>query len=242
MRKESICISERNLMFAIGGQLFNQAPNRQPRKAEIIMTKVRDAFRKDAHNSNEYYTLVIGKKELNIYIKDLLMNIQEFKELNLSQVEYEKNISVDDESRPKYSFCSAYDKETNDSWRRDFIDLDAFIRNAINHIYMIDDYNVDCFCCIHNGTDDTKTACTTCVVNHDFKINYECSRDPKGKYTFACKYDCPKSNYICCEECDGKDSCEKKCDGNSGNCGLAINHIGSIEEGEIVKENNLTII
>ena len=50
IRDEKISISERQLMYAIGGQLFDQAPNRQPRKAEIIMAKVRDKFREEAYN------------------------------------------------------------------------------------------------------------------------------------------------------------------------------------------------
>lgn len=218
MRKENMCITERDLMFAIGGQLFNQAPNRQPRKAEIIMTKVRDAFRKDAYNNNEYYTLVIDVDKLKKYIHDLLFSIPEFEELNLSQIEFENNVSVDDENRPKFSFSSRYDKYNYDSWKRDFIDLDAFLGNVLRNIYMIKDFETDCFCCAHEKTDK----CNTCIVNPNLEINYEGSRQPKGKYTFACKYDCYRSRYICCEECDDKGTCSKKCDGNSQNCGIAI--------------------
>jgi hypothetical protein len=221
VRKESICLGERTLLFSIGGQLFDQAPNRQPRKAETIMTKVRDAFRGLARNDNEYYSLILEENELNKYIKNLLMAIPEFQELNLSQVEYEKNISVDDENRPKYSFSSRYDKETTESWRTDFIDLDAFIRNVVNNIWMVKDFDTDCFCCIHKDTEE----CKSCSINSDFKIKYEGSRAPKGKYTFACKYDCYRSRYICCEECDDKNTCNKRCVGNSKDCGIAINRI-----------------
>jgi hypothetical protein len=221
MRKESICISERELMFVVAGQLFDQAPNRQPRNPEIIMTKVRDAFRKVAHNDNEYYTLVIEKDELNKFIKELSFSIKEFTDLNLSQIEYEKNISVDDESRPRYSITSRYDVHNSESWKSDFIDLDAFVRNVINKFYILKDSDMDCFCCIHQETDK----CTACFVNPKLKINYEGSRKPKGKYTFACTYNCYRSRYICCDECDDKDSCTKKCDSNSKNCGLVINKL-----------------
>ena len=57
MRKQTISISESDLMFTVAGQLYNQAPNRQPRKANIIMQKFRDAFREIAINYNEYYSL-----------------------------------------------------------------------------------------------------------------------------------------------------------------------------------------
>lgn len=222
MRNKSICLSERTLMYCVGGQLFDQAPNRQPRKAEIIMQKVRDDFRKDAYNANEYYTLVIEENCLQKFIRKLLMEIPEFVDLNLSQIEADNNVSVDDESRGKYRFTSRYDKETSESWKHDFIDLDAFIRNVINNIYMVIEDEKDCFCCAHEKKSE---ACKTCRVNEEFSINYECGRQPKGQYTFACKYDCFKSRYICCEECSEKDTCSKKCDGNSKECGSAINRI-----------------
>ena len=62
MRKETICISEQNLLFVIAGQLFYQAPNRQPRKAEIIMQKARDLFRENAFCDNEFILLPLKKK------------------------------------------------------------------------------------------------------------------------------------------------------------------------------------
>lgn len=221
MRKESICISERNLMFSVGGQLFDQAPNRQPRNAEIIMAKVRDSFRKEANNDNEYYTLRIEEGKLKDFIKNLLLSIKEFEDLNLSQIEYENKISVNDENRPKFSFSTRYDKYDSESWKSDFIDLDAFIGNVINNLYMLKQSNDDCFLCVHGDTEK----CNSCNINPKFKNEYECGRQPKGEYTFACKYDCFKSRYICCEECSDKNNCTKKCECNSKECGLAINKI-----------------
>ncbi|AJG98844.1 hypothetical protein LF65_02258 [Clostridium beijerinckii] len=223
MRKETITISERNLMFCVGGQLFSQAPNRQPRKAEIIMQKIKENFRKEAYNDNEYYTIMVSEEDRGVYkyIDKLLKNIPEFVELNLSQIEFDKNISVDDENRPKFSFSTRYDKYDAESWKSDFIDLDAFIGNVVRNIYTMIESGIDCFCCIHGNSDK----CTECIVNPKYKINYECGREPKGEYTFACKFDCYKHRYICCEECSDKNSCVKKCDCNSKECGLVINKI-----------------
>ena len=72
MRKQTVSISETNLIFTVAGQLYSQAPNRQPRKADIIMQKFRDAFRKIAVNCNEEYFL---------------------------HIEHEKGISANDENR-----------------------------------------------------------------------------------------------------------------------------------------------
>ena len=130
MRKETISVSERDLMFVVGGQLFYQAPNRYPRKVETIMQKLRDIFRSEAYNDNEYYNVTIEPDNLYDWLKDKLFSIPEFQELNLTQEEYEKGISVDDESRPKYCLTTRYDVYDSESWKRDFIDLNAFVQNV----------------------------------------------------------------------------------------------------------------
>ena len=129
---EIVIISESDIMYCIAGQLYSQAPNRSPRKAKIIMHKVRNAFRKLAKNYNEFYSIEIKFDKMSIlkFISDILMNIQEFKELNLSQIEFDKKISVDNENRAKFSFNSIYDKYNSESWKYDFVGLDAFIRNV----------------------------------------------------------------------------------------------------------------
>ena len=239
MRKQTISISERDLMFTIAGQLYNQAPNRQPRKADIIMQKFRDAFREIAVNCIEDYSLHIEHEKVYDWLHDTLFDIPEFCELNLSQVEYEKGISVDDENRAKYGITTAYDICDSESWKNDFIDLDAFIRNIHRKLLKIIYLDEDCFLCKHQDKENDSTLacgnsdeCKNCSLNPNLKNNYECSRDPRGKYTFACKYDCFKSRYICCEECDDKIECEHKCDGKSAECGNAINHRTNTEEKE----------
>lgn len=232
MREATILVSERNLLFVIAGQLFDQAPNRQPRKAEIIMKKVRDAFRADkrCNNDNEWYSIRLPEKEVYQFIKDMMFSIPEFQELNLSQIEYENGVSVDDENRAKYSFVTRYDKYDSESWKSDFVDLDAFVRNVECVFWVIYDNEQICFGCVNQpiNTDSALACgdsekCKSCSVNPNHTNNYESRRFPKGRYTFACKYDCYKSRCICCEECDDKDSCIYKCDSKSNECGLAIN-------------------
>lgn len=229
MRKETIRVSETDLMFVIAGQLFDQAPNRQPRKSEIIMQKVRDSFRKIADNHNEWYTFGVEKDKLYDWFHDLLFAIPEFRELNLTQIEFEQGISVDDENRPPFKFSTRYDVETSESWKYDFIDLDAFIQNVNYEYERIFTSKQDCYLCIHQRGSDSALGCgngdicKTCSVNPNLKNNYECCRNPRGKYTFACKYDCPRNCYVCCEECDEKESCEFICDSKSAECGQKIN-------------------
>lgn len=134
---KQITISEGNFMFMVAGQLFSQAPNKEPRRAEIIMRKVRDNFRKQAKSFKEYYYIELeynNKSEIFDFISNLLMSIEEFQELNLSQIELDQGIKVDDPSRSKFSFHSMYDKVNSESWKNDFVDLDAFIRNVYTNI------------------------------------------------------------------------------------------------------------
>ena len=229
MRVESISICEHDLMFAVAGQLFDQAPNRQPRNAEIIMHKIRDSFRKDAYNFNEYYSLEIPKNNIHGYIETLLKAIPEFIELNLSQIEYEKKVSVNDEDRPKYAISIMYDKNDSESWKKDFIDLDAFIRNVYGRLFSLINSNQDCVLCKNRKT----KKCNNCTINPDLTYNYECSREPHGVYTFSCKYDCKEHCQICCEECNKKDSCVDICDGSSKTCGnVAIDLRNKIDNAE----------
>lgn len=220
MRKETLAITERSLMYAVGGQLFDQAPNRQPRKVELIMDQLKTRFREVARNDNEYYTYRVEADKSYEFIENLLMSIPEFEELNLSHNEYINGVKVNDDSRPKFAFHTRYDIETSESWKNDFVDLDAFIRNVHMNLIKMEEEK-DCFLCDNEESEE----CNTCALNPNFKVHYECSREPKGKYTFACKYDCYASCYICCEECGQAETCKHRCDSCSNECGLAINRI-----------------
>ena len=227
-RKKLICLTEKTFMQILGGELYRHAPNSQPRKADIIMAKARDLFRKDANNYNEWYSLYIEEDLLYKYIDELLKSIPEFEELNLSQIEYDNGVNVHDEDRAKYSFTSAYDVETPESWKGDFIDLDAFVNNVVWGILNLIETDKNCVCCIHYNNIDNATnseKCKMCTLNRNFKVNYESDRNPKGDYTFACTYDCKKGYYIGCDECKEKDTCEYRCQHSCKGCKLAINHI-----------------
>lgn len=229
MRKPTITINERDLMFVVAGQLYDQAPNREPRQSSLIMYKVREAFRKVAANDNEWYTISIEDKDVYNWIKELLFSIEEFRQLNLTQDEYDAGLrDPDSEERAKYKIVTAYDKKDKNSWRSDFIDLDAFVRNVCNKLYFIQSFDQDCFLCIHQPKNSSTLSpgdseiCNKCSINPNLTMNYKSSRKPRGKYTFACKYDCIYGKYICCEECDKREKCKYKCDSNSETCGNKV--------------------
>jgi hypothetical protein len=127
MVDKNVIISECDFMYCVAGQLYSQAPNREPRKADIILKKVKKSFRKHSKNYNEFYFIEIEKNVILDFIKNILMSIQEFKELNLSKTEVENNILVDDPNRSRFLFISRFSKYDSED---DFVCLDAFIRNV----------------------------------------------------------------------------------------------------------------
>lgn len=126
-----ILLSERDLIYVIAGQLYEQAPNRQPRNAEKVIFDVRDKFRSEAEKIDDFYFMRIEQTEVYKYIDDMLKGIKEFVDLNLSQNEYEQGIDVEDDNRPKFMFTSMY---STIDWKDDFIDLDAFVNNVVRKI------------------------------------------------------------------------------------------------------------
>ena len=71
------------------------------------------------------------------------MPIPKFRDLNLSQIEYEMGLSVDDDDRDRFVFTSAFDTIPEDE---DFIDLDACIQNifsSFEHQAFIGDLDIN---------------------------------------------------------------------------------------------------
>lgn len=228
IRKQYINISERQFAFCLAGQLYEQAPNRYPRNVEIIMKKAIEAFRNHENCTvifGDSYNVSIPSKDTYEFCDKLLRGIPEFIDLNLTYNEFISNIKIDDPNRPKFSVTTAFDIRNEDSWKEDFIDIDAFIGNFHRKLFNYKEIDEDCFLCKYQSKDNKSTLapgnsdkCKTCKINPTFKSNYECNREIKGKYTISCNYDCVKLRYICCSECDDKETCKFVCKGTPDTC------------------------
>lgn len=229
MRKPTHRIYYKDLCQAVSGVLYRMAPGNSPRKIETIMCKLKHEFERHEHSYRDYEMLVtVTSIDLVKFIHGLLFKIPEFTELNLSQREYYEGVSVNDENRPQYMFTDAF---SNVKEEDDFVDLDAAIRNIANELVRIQDDDMDCFLCVHQNlvSDDESTLkpgelcdvvfCSKCKLNGNLINNYQCRREPKGKYTIACKNDCVSGWYICCDECTMRDTCQYACDSDPETCG-----------------------
>lgn len=134
-----ILLTASNVLGMVGFYAYSQCPNNSPRKIEIVMSKLKIKIEKDFElpfeSDKTFYTKELEQEKVYEYIYKLLHDIPEFKEWNLSQIEYDNGIKVDDENRPKYSFTSAYDVRDENYWKNDFVDLDAFINNVVRGLF-----------------------------------------------------------------------------------------------------------
>lgn len=208
------------VMENIAGVITKMAPLCKPRNLDEIISEFAYEFKSNENcvNNNEMYSIKFESNDsFNNWLEDTLKSIQAFRNLNLSQEEVDHNISVDDENRNKYNFTSAYDKYDSESWKTDFIDLDACIGNILNAIYFDIDHDDDCFLCMNEGTD----ACRECYLNPNFTNNIKYCLRPYGReYTRGCLYTCKKSKIICCYDCDKRDTCSDVCNENESTCSL----------------------
>jgi len=139
MNDIKILLTEGNVLGVVGFWAYNQCPNQTPRKIETVMSKLKGAIEEDFilpfESDKTFYTKDIEQGKVYEYIHNLLHAIPEFKEWNLSQIEYDNGVKVDDESRPQYNFTSAYDVRDESYWKNDFVDLDAFVNNVVRSIF-----------------------------------------------------------------------------------------------------------
>ena len=131
---DKIVLSLNDIVGAVAYNAYRMSPNHKPRKIEIVMNKCLEYSKTNLEqpfkNDKTWWSKGIDPKDVYEFVHDMLFSIPEFVEWNLSEIEIENGISVDDDNRPKFAFTSAYDIRDDDYWKSDFIDLDAFVNNV----------------------------------------------------------------------------------------------------------------
>lgn len=122
------------IVYQLAGAITSMAPSFKPRNFQEII----DAFVRKFQESDrveqgiESYLITCSYNDLLNILKDILMQIPEFKALNLSTDEYNAGVNVDDPNRGKFCLISRYTLQDSSN---DFIDLDACIQNVVNGLY-----------------------------------------------------------------------------------------------------------
>lgn len=149
-----ICITKNTMMGHIARWLYSLAPKNEPRKVDVIMRRVGNRidsvfdipFKHDLNFKIRHFK---NRDDLYQFVDELMKNIKEFRELNLTWKDYENGVDVDSPDRENtIVFTSMYDKRSSEDWyTKDFIDLDAFIQNVVYTLCMEDEYeNGGCNC------------------------------------------------------------------------------------------------
>lgn len=133
-------LTNKDLIKSVSGIITEMAPGMKPRNLQAIVDYVDKYFREDCKDKDGYYKsdrlvmFYIEEDDIRDFIDKLLKSCKEFNDLNLSQDEIDRGITVDDPSRPQWVVGGASDGSHLKEYY-DFIDLDACVRNITNDLY-----------------------------------------------------------------------------------------------------------
>ena len=145
MMEEERVWSLNNICEAVAGIAFTLVAPKLPRKIEVVMKKFIDKMISRDDNieviNGGCYIISATGEDLTDIIYSELTSIKEFREWNLTSLEYEHGVDPDDD-------------RDNEWWRKsekDFVDLEAFKQNVYCALRskLIEDYFFDNI--IYNG-------------------------------------------------------------------------------------------
>lgn len=171
------------IVEAIAGTIVGMHPYHNPENMDKIMAHVVEKlddkyYLENKRNDSFQFFSFKDKEELHSFIQELL-DIKEFKDLNISKYLKEQGVTdADDERNTGISFTNRYDRESIEYRQYGFIDLDACTRNIAIEIEKISE-EYDCFLCKHaesygslNPSKDSEM-CKTCINNPNYRNHYE---------------------------------------------------------------------
>ena len=214
------CISKRELVSNMAYDITKMAPDNRPYQMDTILSKIVDKIAELENNPVEMtgesgktfivqakFDSFLGDVRIAVFSESVISrsiiafklahyfvnSIPEIRALNLSMVEREAGIVDPDDIRRsvKYRVTTMYDMIDKDTWKTDFIDLDALVGNLSSEFESVGEY------------------CTG-VVEEEI-IQTRKKRYPRAGVRTCCAMDCPVGKYVCCVECKSKDTCAFSC-------------------------------
>lgn len=214
------CITKRELVSNMAYVITDMAPDNRPYQMDTILSKIVDKIAELENNPVEMtgesgktsivqakFDSFLGDVRIAVFSESVIPlciiafklahyfvnSIPEIRALNLSMVEREAGIVDPDDIRRsvKYRATTMYDKIDKDTWKTDFIDLDALVGNLSSEFESVGEY------------------CTG-VVKEEI-IQTRKKRYPRAGVRTCCAMDCPVGKYVCCVECMSKDTCAFSC-------------------------------
>lgn len=184
------------IVKAIAGTIVEMHPYHNPENMDKIMSHVvttldKHYFIKYKRKDNFQIFRFKDRDELYSFIQELL-NIKEFRELNISKYLKDQGVNNADDERNSISYLtSIHDRKSIEFREYDFIDLDACIQNITSELIDISEES-ECFLCKYaeyygssNPSKDNEV-CKLCCNNPNYKNNQEfhpMARKPHNEWT-----------------------------------------------------------
>lgn len=126
-----ICVSLNEFIRVTTGCIYELAPYHKPRFIDEIVDEIIRLFKTNSNRiGTDFFYYEVELKDLYEFIESILKSIDKFRDLNLSPIEYEQGIDIDDPDRQKFQFVCAFNSIPEDD---SFVDLDACIQNIFTY-------------------------------------------------------------------------------------------------------------
>lgn len=188
-------ISNKDIIGAVAGNIYRMHPYHMPEGIDKIMgylNKVIDESPDcggrvdDTFKLFEFEDFKVFKK----WLKDILEQVPEYHELNVSRKLKERGVKSGDPENSGFVFTSRYDASGLATRYTDFIDLDALIGNIAYDIDKMGQINDDCFLCkyakSYGSMEPGDKRCEKCICNPNIRYEREThpmALKPKNEWT-----------------------------------------------------------
>lgn len=172
-------ISNKEIIGAVAGNIYRMHPYHMPEGIDKIMeylNKVIDETPDCSGIVDDTFKLFEFDNftEFKTWLKEILEQVPEYHELNVSRKLKEQGIKADDPENSGFVFTSRYDASGLATRYTDFIDLGALIGNICMEIDRMQQMNEDCFLCKYaeryGSMEPGDERCANCICNP--KIRY----------------------------------------------------------------------
>lgn len=218
---DNISFNQRNIVKYTIGTICEMAPLNSPRKIEDILNHINQAIQKIGMPFLNDYRITLSESQFKEWLTTTLMNCKEFCELNLNYYQFTKTGSANDKyigsSSNSKIFSYRFDKCNNhESWKYDFIDLDACIQNIVYELVREETVQTDCFLCSNKYTNTD--LCRNCTLNPEYENNYHMDNMPCDNSIprWCGIFECKNCKAICCVDCDEYNTCDDVCSSAKG--------------------------
>lgn len=188
-------ISNKDIIGAVAGNIYRMHPYHMPEGIDKIMGHLNKVIDEspdcggrvdDTFKLFEFEDFKVFKK----WLKDILEQVPEYHELNVSRKLKERGVKSGDPENSGFVFTSRYDASGLATRYTDFIDLDALIGNIAYDIDKMGQINDDCFLCkyakSYGSMEPGDKRCEKCICNPNIRYEREThpmALKPKNEWT-----------------------------------------------------------